>query len=225
MATQPVEAEKASKRSLTESSDKIADLMLQISRLEESLALANTEADYFHEKWLKLRLKMEALGIQALTANEKDLEEKAVRLLGDLYRNEKKRLALERAVLDWMDAGKQLKSAGPLQRAQKQAEYEASRRTVLELIEGKEVGLNVARSLNEGRVTLFDEKHQVAILNFGKAQGAIEGTPFRILDENQVIGRCRIIEVREYLSAALVEDLIEGKNVEPGNRLLLDTLK
>lgn len=220
-----LEAQDATGRSFKDNSDTVADLKVQIERLEESLALANTEADYFHKQWLELRLKVEALGIEALTASEKSLEEKNVRLLGDLFRSEKGRMSLENAIKDFLAADEAYRKAKPMEKARVRAELEAARRTLLTLLLDKEADVNVAANLNEGQVTIFDAETGIAIVNFGKAQGAMVGTPFRILDGNNVIGRCRLIEVREYLSAALVEDLVENKNVQPGNRLLMDTVK
>ncbi len=220
-----LEAKNASSRSLTDDSERVADLKNQISRLEESLALANTEADYFHKKWLELRLKVEALGIEALTANEKSLEEKNIRLLGELFRSEKNKMSLEKAITDYLEADEAFKQARPMETAKFRAELEGARRTLLTLLYGKSGDISIAANLNEGQVTIFDEQTQIAIVNFGKAQGAMVGTPFRILEENEVIGRCRLIEVREYLSAALVEDLVKNKTVQPGNRLLMDTVK
>jgi len=225
MTTLHLGAEKAPSRSLTDDSEKVENLENQIRRLEESLALANTEADYFHKQWLELRLKVEALGIEALTASEKRLEEKNIRLLGDLFRSEKKKLSLENAVKDYIAANEAYKKARPMEKARVRAELEAARRTLLTLLLDKEADVNVAANLNEGQVTIFDVETGIAIVNFGRDQGAIVGTPFRILEGNDVIGRCRIIEVREYLSAALVEDLVKNKNVQPGNRLLMDTVK
>lgn len=224
-AVQP-EAQEAEGRSLTDEGDaRWAGLMLQIRRLEENLALANTEADYFHQKWLSLRLKTEALGLEALTANEKQMQNKAVQLLGELFRSEKRLRDLEEAAARFLEAGSALKAAPPEQKSSALADYEAAKRELEGLLKGDEAELPVAQSMNDGRVTLYEADLGVAIVNFGKAQGAVTGTPFRILEGNQVIGRCRLVEVREYLSAALVEDLLKGKTVQPGNRLLIDTVK
>jgi len=220
-----LEAQETSSRSLTDDSERVAELKIRIRKLEESLALANTEADYFHKQWLELRLKVEALGIEALTANEKSLGEKNVRLLGDLFQSEKEKVQLEKSVQDYLSAEKAFREARPLEKAKYRAELEGAKRTLTSLIFEADGEVNIAANLNEGKVTIFDAEAQIAIVNFGKAQGALVGTPFRILEGNKVIGRCRLIEVREYLSAALVEDLVKNKNVQAGNRLLIDTVK
>lgn len=212
-------------RSLKDDSQTLVNLKLQIDRLTESLALANTEADYFHQKWLALRLKAEALGIESLTGNEKRLEEKAVALLGDLYRSEKRLVALEYAAQELLRAAAELERARTMERPAARAAYEAARRSLAALVENKQEGVEPAKHLNDGRVTLVDSESGLAVVNVGKMHGAVVGTPFRILDGYRVIGRCRLIEVRERLSAALIEDFLIDTTVQPGNRLLLDTVK
>ncbi len=202
------------------------ELRERLDRLEESLALARTEADYFHQQWTEMRLRAEALGVEALTGNEKALEERIVQLIGELYRSEKRNVELEKAVDELVAAGRRLQQAGTLERAQRRAEYEVAVRAAQRLRDPSEgSGIRVAPDLNSGFVTVFDPDMGVAIINFGRAQEAREGMPFRILRGDRPIGRCRLIEVREYLSAALVEGVIPNETVQAGDRLLLETTR
>ncbi|MGF1678992.1 MAG: hypothetical protein ACFCUX_07340 [Candidatus Methylacidiphilales bacterium] len=217
--------EKVPGGSFKEKGDQDGDLRMRIRSLEESLALAKTEADYFHQKWLDLKLRNEALGIEALTANEKKLGERSVRLLGELFRSEKKRAELVSGIVEYMNAVERLKSAKSMERASAGAAVEAARRKLLLQIEDGEPLMKIAPDLNAAQVTLFDGEKGMLIINVGSIHGVVEGMPFRIMDETTVIGRCRVVEVREYLSAARLEDLLENKMVKPGNRLYLDTVK
>jgi hypothetical protein len=215
---------KSTGSSVTEEKE-IERLQKRIRQLEESLALANTEADTFHQRWIELRLKVEALGIEAITTSEKALEEKVIRLLGELYRSEKSKIALEQAAVRFMEAWKASQLAGPLQRVQRRADLEVARRELLKLIAPNEADEAIASDLNSGSVVLYDDELNVAIINFGRAQGARPGIPFRILRNNQVIGRCRLVEVREYISAARILDTLKKTTVQKGDRLLLETVK
>ncbi len=214
---------KSTGRSVTE--EEIERLQDRIRQLEESLALANTEADTFHQRWLELRLKVEALGIEAITSSERSLEEKVVRLIGELYRSEKSRIVLEESAIRFMEAWKALQLAGPLQRIQRRADLEVSRRELLKLIAPSEPDETIAADLNSGKVVVVDDDLNIAIINFGRAQGARPGFPFRILRNDQVIGRCRLVEVREYISAARILDTLKQTKVQAGDRLLLETTK
>ncbi|MDX6767636.1 MAG: hypothetical protein SFU85_12705 [Candidatus Methylacidiphilales bacterium] len=202
-------------------------LETELAKAEESLALARTEADFFHQKWADLRIRTEALGLEALTGNEKALQDKIARLAGELYRSEKTRLQMEQSIADLIRTAKGLNQAGPLEKAQRRAEYEVAVREASRFLGGQPAQdrIQIAANLQSGFVAAFDDDMDVAIANFGRAQDARIGMPFRILRDGRVIGRCKLIEVREYLSAALVEGVIEKETVRPGDRLLLETVK
>jgi hypothetical protein len=199
----------------------------ELARAEENLALARTEADYFHQKWAELRIRTEALGLEALTGNEKALQDKVARLAGELYRSEKARLQMEQAISTLIAAAREFHQAGPLERAQKRAAYEVAVRQASALIgtEADPTRIQIANDHLSGFVATFDAELDVVIANFGRAQGARTGMPYRILRDGKVIGRCKLIEVREYLSAALVDGVIKNETVKAGDRLLLETVK
>lgn len=198
-----------------------------LDRAEENLALARTEADFFHKKWAELRIRTEALGLEALTGNEKALQDKVARLAGELYRSEKARLEMEDAITTLIATAREFHQAGPLERAQKRAAYEVAVRRAAALTgrEDDPARIQAAADHTSGFVTTYDDEFDVVIANFGRAQGARTGMPYRILRGDKVIGRCRLIEVREYLSAALVDGVIEKETVKAGDRLLLETVK
>lgn len=217
--------EKAPERSLKSKTS--GGLETELARAEENLALARTEADFFHQKWADLRIRTEALGLEALTGNEKALQDKIARLAGELYRSEKTRLQMEQSIAELIRTARALNQAGPLEVAQRRAEYEVAVRQASRFVGAKpdQDRIQVAANLQSGFVAAFDDDMDVAIANFGRAQDARIGMPFRILRDGKVIGRCKLIEVREYLSAALVEGVIENETVRPGDRLLLETVK
>jgi len=206
--------------------DRMDDPGKRIRELEESLALALTEADYFHQQWAELKLKNEALGLEALTADEKALNEKLVRLVGELYQSEKRRVQAEKSLQGVIDAAQHLNEAGPLDKAQRRAEYEVAVRNARQLLETDTSDLiRVAPDCTAGTVTGINEGLQVVVVNFGRTQKAEVGMPYRILRKDKVIGRCRLIEVRAYLSAARIESMIEKEKPQTGDRLLLETIK
>ncbi len=66
-------------------------LEAKVKTLTESLASANTESEYFRQQWQELRLRDEALGVEALTVDERKLEDKLVQAVKELYQSEMKR--------------------------------------------------------------------------------------------------------------------------------------
>jgi flagellar motor switch/type III secretory pathway protein FliN len=202
----------------------IAKLQKKIRELEESLALRSTEADHFHQQWVEMRLRNEALGLEALSANEQALEEKTVRLVGELYRSEKLRFEMEQGIVELIDAGRAYLNAREEDKAERRAEYENAIRSASRLLQNAQAPpMAIAKEPNGACVTHYRADIEVAILNVGRGQGAKVGMPMRILRGDRVIGRGKIVEVREYLSAFLVEDLVEEKELRAGDRVLLET--
>jgi hypothetical protein len=77
----------------------------------------------------------------------------------------------------------------------------------------------MASGLTDAQIVAVDRDQQAVVLNLGSLQGAKEGMPFRILRKNQVIGSCRLIEVREMTSAGLPEQLAKNIQPEVGDRV------
>jgi len=198
----------------------------RIHELQESIMVAKAEAEYFRQQWMDLRLRNEALGLDALTGDEKAMHEKLVLALGELYQSEKRRQAVEEALKNLMVAGDNLQKADISEKVAKLEAYEVAVRQAQAVLQGGElVTMKTASDLNTISVVSLDEALGIVIVNAGKVQAVKVGMPFYLLREDQVIGRCRIVEVREYLSAALVEGLQKGKRPKVGDRLLLAATK
>ncbi len=60
-------------------------LEARVRQLTDELAAANAESGKFHQKWADLELRDEALGVNALTADQEKLEEQHVEAMKELY--------------------------------------------------------------------------------------------------------------------------------------------
>jgi len=220
-------SQEATDRSLSDKSE-VETLEARVKVLEENLILAKAEAEFFQERWQELRLRNEALGLEALTGDEKALQEKLVRVVGELYQSEKSRRLWENASKKLIQTGEDMLKAGPgspAYLAQKRADYEVALRSLKEVLSGRGGNLPTAADLTSGQIVSIDEKLGLAVVNFGKAQGARIGMPFRIVRGENVIGRCKVIEVRDSISAALIETTKNKPEAQTGDRLLLETTK
>ncbi|MEM9399294.1 MAG: hypothetical protein AAF984_03730 [Verrucomicrobiota bacterium] len=188
--------------------------------------MAKADADLFREKLVELKLKNKALGLEALTGDEKAIHEKLIRLVGQLHESEKRRLQMEQLIVDLLEAASAFQKANALDRAQKRAEYEVVVRNAREFLAGNPLGaIRPAETLDQGRVLHLEPELDSIVINLGKKLGARIGMPFKILQGDQVIAKCRIVEARDYLSAALVEGVVKNKKVQVGDRLLVDAIK
>ena len=186
----------------------------------DELAMAQAEAKAYREAWLDLKRRDELLGISSLSPEARDSHDKVARLAGELIRSEKARQdvfakakAAVEAAVKWAaetDAGK---------RAAARSDFESAKRTLEATMQKTAEPRAMATGLTDAQIVAVDRDQQAVVLNLGSLQGAKEGMPFRILRKDQVIGSCRLIEVREMTSAGLPEQLGKGIQLEVGDRV------
>ena len=188
-----------------------------IRTLNESLAVANAECEVFRRQYSDLKLRMEALGLASVGDNKEALEQrllKAVRDLG-LVRDEKDKLAermvaLSESVLLYM---KTATAADPKIRMEVESQIRAANESMDEST-AKETMASapVAANLNDGQVISVKDDYSLAVMNLGSVQGVKIGMPFVIVRGNKFIARGRVVDVREKISGAVIEEY--GSNTE-----------
>jgi len=189
-----------------------------VTRTDE-LLMAQAEAQAYRAAWLDLQHRDEVLGVATLSNDVRDSHEQVARLSGELIRAERfaKEIAEQMnrvivAAANW--AGESL----PAKKAAARAEFESAKRGWSEL-EKRNVPRPMASGLSDAQVVAVDREQQSLVLNLGLRQGAKEGMPFRILRGDKVLGSCRLLEVRELVSAGLPEELAEGVQIQVGDRV------
>jgi hypothetical protein len=189
-----------------------------VSRADK-LLMAQAEAQAYRAAWLDLQHRDEVLGVATLSNDVRDSHEQVARLSGELIRAERfaKEITEQMnrvivAAANW--AGESL----PAKKATARAEFESAKRGWSEL-EKRNLPRPMASSLSDAQVVAVDREQQSLVLNLGLRQGAKEGMPFRILRGDKVLGSCRLLEVRELVSAGLPEELAEGVQIQVGDRV------
>ncbi len=189
-----------------------------VSRTDE-LLMAQAEAQAYRAAWLDLKHRDEVLGVATLSNDVRDSHEQVARLSGELIRAERfaKEITEQMnrvivAAANW--AGESL----PAKKATARAEFESAKRGWSEL-EKRNLPRPMASGLSDAQVVAVDREQQSLVLNLGLRQGAKEGMPFRILRGDKVLGSCRLLEVRELVSAGLPEELAEGVQIQVGDRV------
>ena len=199
-----------------------------IRALNESLAVANAESEVFKRQYGELKLRMEALGLASVGDNKEALEQrllKAVRDL-DLTRQEKDKLA-ERLVALSETVLLALKTAN-VQDPQIRLEVEAQLRAANESLNPPEpqnssTGADSPAELTNAQVISVKEEYGLLVINLGSKQGVKIGMPFQIVRSNQAIGRARVVDVRERISGAVVEQFSSNlEKVKVGDQLRVD---
>ena len=186
----------------------------------DDLAMAQAEAKAYREAWLELRRRDELLGVASLSPEARDSHDKVARLAGELIRSEKARQEVfEKAKAAVESAVKWAAETDPSKKAAARSDFESAKRTLEATMKKNSEPRAMASGLTDAQIVAVDRNQQAVVLNLGSLQGAKEGMPFRILRKDQVIGSCRLIEVREMTSAGLPEQLSQGIQIEVGDRV------
>jgi hypothetical protein len=198
-------------------------LEARVKTLTDSLAAANSESEYFREQWTELRLRDEALGVEALTVDESHTEERVVEAVRELYHSEMKRREALVLLNKLMATTDKLLQTAPNYDPKVRAEYEeASRGAKAYLAGGDAAAIPLATSLADGRVADSNPELNAVILNLGKNLGVKEGMRFVIYQDNVEVGTVKIVLARDEISAAQIEDLKPNTVLKIGDRAAVE---
>jgi hypothetical protein len=196
-----------------------------VRTLTESLAESNAEAELFRRKFSDLQLRMEALGLASADTDRAKLEQRLLNAVSDLKLFEKEReqyrdqmLRLTEAVLRFL---KTAESNDP----QARMEVEAQLRSINNLIaKAGNAAMEAQPSLLDGSVISVKEEWSLVVGNIGEKQGVRMGMPLRVVREDKVIGTLRVVDVRQRICGAVIQEMDSGK-IKVGDRLQADARK
>jgi hypothetical protein len=199
------------------------DLEKKVQTLSDDLQLANTESEYFRQQWQDLRLRDEALGVEALTVDEQKTEDRLVEAVKELYQSEMRRrealLLLDRL----RTTTEALLKTAPHYDPKTRADYEVAMRASRDYLAGRNgTAIPLGLSLADAQVADLNPQLNAVVLNVGKAQGVKEGMPFLIYQHNAEVGRAKVVLARDLISAALVEELQPNVTLKIGDRVAVE---
>ncbi len=199
-----------------------------IRTLNESLAVANAECEVFRRQYGDLKQRMEALGLASVGDNKEALQQRLLTAVNDLrlVRDEKDKLAdstmgLTESVLLYL---KTATSSNPQLRMQIEAQIRAASEAVDEAAIREAVGHTpVEGNLNSGQVISVKEDFSLVVVNLGRIQGVKIGTPFIITRGDKYVAKVRVVDVREKISGAVVEEFSSNtEKVKVGDTMRAD---
>lgn len=194
-------------------------LEARVKTLTENLASANAESENFREQWTELKLRDEALGVEALTVDESKLEDKLVQAVKELYQSEMKRREALVLLDKLLTTTNQMIQTAPNYDPKVRAGYEVASRGAKAYLAGRSgAAIPIASSLTDGQIADINPDLSAVILNLGKSQGVKEGMLFLIYQDNVEVGTVKVVLARDQVSAAQVENLKPNIVLKVGDR-------
>ncbi len=203
----------------------VAELREQIRQLQASLALADADAEAFRRQWQDLRLRNQALGIDALTNDEKRLQDRVVEAVKELYQSEQELRNAVNRLQQLLVAGQEVLKGAEKIDPQRRADYEIAVRAARDFLDTRNRSdIPAPQDATHGQLVHVNGDLGAVIVNLGGAAGVKPGMPFRVLRQEsdgkeREIARLRAIEVRDLVCAALVESVEKGTDLKIGDRV------
>ncbi len=194
-----------------------------VKTLTESLAESNAEAELFRRKYSDLQLRMEALGLDAASKDKSKLEQRLLSAVSDLQLAQKERDQYRDQMLQLTEAMLQLLKTSTGGDAKARMEVEAQLRGTSDLIAKASAAVEAQPTLMDGSVISVKDEWSLVVGNFGEKQGVKIGMPLRVLRGDRVIATLRVVDVRQRICGAVIQEMGSGKEkIKVGDRLQAD---
>jgi hypothetical protein len=195
-----------------------------LKALTNSLAESNEEAEELRRRYSDLELRMEALGLTSANKDRAKLEQRLLAAVSDLQLAQKARdeyrdqmLRLNEAILRYLKT-----SQGS--DAQARMDVETQLRSINELVTKSTNLADVPEpTLMDGSVISVKEEWSFIVGNLGEKQGVKIGMPMRVMRDDRKIATLRVVDVRQKICGAVVQDMDSKKEkIKVGDRLQVD---
>ena len=195
-----------------------------LKALTSSLAESNAEAELFRRKYSDLQMQMEALGLASANKDRAKLEQRLLAAVSDLQLAQKERdayrdqmLRLDEAMLCYL---KTSQSAD----AKARMDVETQLRSIDKLVTKSTNAPDLPEpSLMDGSVISVKDEWSFVVGNLGEKQGVKIGMPMRAMRGDKRIATLRVIDVRQRICGAVVQEMDSKKDrIKVGDRLQVD---
>ncbi len=206
--------------------EKLAVAEAQSAKMTESLANSKMESEVFRRQTAELKLKLEALGADAIGGNSAKLQERLLQLVNNLRLSEAKQKQLTESLSGLDESLMHYLKTGGKEPGSRLA-LEGQMRHANELLGATPPGAveaaAVSPTLSDGMVISIKEELSLVVANLGQKQGVKIGMPFQVIRGDQVIGTIRVVDARDKIAGAVIQNLTSEKDrIKVGDRLKVD---
>jgi len=196
-----------------------------IKALTESLALANNESEIFKRQAADLQLKLDAYGLAGIEKEPEKIEQRLLAAVRDLRILKKKNEDAVGQLVQLSEAIqiliKTTEGINPQARMAVETELRKTRE-VLGAPNAPGAG-SLEVTISDAMIVDVKEELSLVVANIGSKQGVKVGMPFQVLRDGEKIADVRVVDVRERICGAVVQNLkSERQPVKTGDRLKVD---
>jgi len=194
-----------------------------LRNLTASLAESNAEAELFRRKYSDLELRMEALGLEAADKDRAKLEQRLLAAVSDLQLARKERDEFRDQMLRTNEGILRYLKSSQGGDAQARMDVETQLRGTNQLVARSTTAVPQAEpSLMDGRVISIKDEWSFVVANIGERQGVKIGMPLRVLRGDRKIATVRVVDARQRICGAVIQEMDSKENIRVGDRLQVD---
>jgi hypothetical protein len=194
--------------------------------LQKNLAIATGEAEILKRQLMEMRLRLEAFGLQG-RGSEGGIEQRLLKAVSALRTAEQQKSALATAVIALSDGLDKSRQLIPEIDAETRSMLDAALtqgRQALAAVDAESNNASVAEAApsasSEGQVIATKDELALVVTSLGREGGVKVGMPYRVFREDREIGSIRIVDVRDRISGAVVQELSAGaEKIRVGDKL------
>lgn len=203
--------------------EKLAIADAASAKLTESLAIANGEAEVFRRQTGELKLRLEALGI-APSGTSNSIEKRLLAAVNDLRLVDEQRrklldtlAGLSETVVRFLKGAVSNDSEA---RMALETHLRATNATLGKPSATVAEGTAAQATLTDAMVISIKDELSLIVTNVGSQHGVKVGMPFQVIRADREVGTVRIVDVREKIAGAVVQNLSSEKDrIQVGDRL------
>jgi len=183
-----------------------------IRLLTENLAVARTESELFHKKWSEAQLRAQTLGVDLTESDASQGQRQLAESLRALYLADAERQGLVAQVQRLIGALQRSGDvAGELARTKALIDDAGRSRS------GRTTNSRAEGVLGAATVLDMNPDLRLVVLNIGQLQGVRIGMPMVVIRGEHVVAELKVVEVRQRICGALIEQVKEGVTLKTGD--------
>jgi septal ring factor EnvC (AmiA/AmiB activator) len=207
--------------------DALAETEKTLADMRKNLAATSGESEVFKRQAMELKLRIEALGLDVSGGNSAKLEQRLLAAVSDLRVMAEEKKKLSEAIVQLTEAVALYAKTAPSTNADVTAALEAAKRNANAALGGSSPNaveaLPVSATISDGMAISVRDDLALVVMNIGSKQGVKIGMPFQVIRGDHIVGSVRVVDVREKIAGAVIQDLTTEKDrIKVGDQLKVE---
>jgi len=204
--------------------DALAETEKTLADMRKQFAAAIGESEIFKRESKELQLRIEALGLDASGSNQSKLEQRLLAAVNDLRITSVEKKKISEALIRLSETvSLYTKTPNADTRLALEAELRNANAALGAASPNAVEAMPVPATISDGMAISVKDDLALVVMNLGSKQGVKVGMPFQVLHGDHIIGSVRVVDVREKISGAVIQNLASEKDrIQVGDHLKVD---